>query len=373
MRHALAMALMVLSIAGPGCALIEDSCHNIANGVKTPIEEHREKARNREWAEAAWRQLVCSSGGPGRAPYSEDYADGFKQGFAEYLYRGGDGEPPLVAPKRYRDFRYQNEAGYRAVEDWFAGYRHGVTMARDSGARKWIVGPSSLLPDAGGMAPPPEGPPPLQERPRFDTPLPQPVPESKIEEIPIPPLPLATKPAAQRNGQQLPKLPPIPEPAASKAVDEIPLPPFLRDPDQTAEHPAPKSKVEEIAVPAVAPIGVERTPSVQKQAEPIGQKAVEMGPPKAQAEDPGTALPDILQQQIRLMRAAALKSPEPVACEPEPLPEALRLRIQKLSGLNAPEEDHKPASARIRITAVDQETPPPRPRVTGIIATPQKD
>src|SRR3974390_3207027 len=110
MRHALALALIGLSTACSGCALVQDSCHNVMVGIKTPIEEHHERARNRQWAEAAWQQVNTTCSGAG---VSEDYARGFKEGFAEYLFRGGNGEPPLVAPARYRDARYQTQQGYQ--------------------------------------------------------------------------------------------------------------------------------------------------------------------------------------------------------------------------------------------------------------------
>ncbi len=165
MRHALGLALIVWSITSSGCALVEDSCRNALVGLKTPIEEHREKARNREWAEAAWQQICAAGAG---TFFSQDYAHGFKDGFAEYLFRGGDGEPPLVAPLRYRDARYQNEAGYRAVQDWFAGYRHGAAMARDSGARRWIVGPSSLQAELNAL--------PIRREPPLAAPVTLPAP-----------------------------------------------------------------------------------------------------------------------------------------------------------------------------------------------------
>src|SRR5262249_20791963 len=96
------------------------------------------------WASEAWREVALSGA------YSSDYADGFKEGFAEYLYQGGNGEPPVMAPPRYRRIGYQTAEGHRAVEDWFAGYRHGASEAGARGWRQWIVGPSSLQPPADG-------------------------------------------------------------------------------------------------------------------------------------------------------------------------------------------------------------------------------
>jgi hypothetical protein len=141
MKPTQAILLLGLSIACSGCALVQDACRNAWVNCSTPYEEHRETARNREWAEAAL-QTACAQGKLGGI--SEDFASGFKDGFVEYLFRGGEGLPPLVAPYRYRNIRYQNPQGYQAIQDWFTGFRVGAATARDSGARKWITGPSSL-------------------------------------------------------------------------------------------------------------------------------------------------------------------------------------------------------------------------------------
>ena len=141
MRPALALALFGLSFLCSGCALFEDASRNLFVAVATPIETHKEIARNKKWADTAW-QKTCMNSGPRQ--FSSDYAQGFKDGYAEYLFRGGDGEPPLMAPLHYRHLRYQTPQGYLAVEDWFAGYRHGAAVAHDTGARRWITGPTGL-------------------------------------------------------------------------------------------------------------------------------------------------------------------------------------------------------------------------------------
>jgi hypothetical protein len=109
------------------------------------VEDAREGLRNRRWAEEAWEGVRAS----GTEPYSDDYARGFKSGYADYLDRGGSGEPPVVAPPRYRHLRYQTPQGYLAVEEWFAGYRHGAESARQSGLRQWVTGPTSLRQPGG--------------------------------------------------------------------------------------------------------------------------------------------------------------------------------------------------------------------------------
>ncbi|MBI1830580.1 MAG: hypothetical protein HYR84_03910, partial [Planctomycetes bacterium] len=151
MKLAVALSLAGLGILCSGCALVQDARRNLCVSVCSPFEAHREQARNRRWAEAAWQQLACSEH---FCKKSDDYARGFKDGYVEYVFRGGDGEPPLVAPLRYRHMRYQTADGYAAIEDWFAGYRHGAALARETGARRWVTGPSSLPGELLAQGPP---------------------------------------------------------------------------------------------------------------------------------------------------------------------------------------------------------------------------
>jgi hypothetical protein len=141
MRSVAVPLVLCLSLFGPGCALLQDATRDLCVSFSEPLEEMRERSRNRQWAEAAWQQ-VCAT--EGTADHSDDFATGFKDGYAEYLFRGGDGEPPMTPPLHYRHFSYQTPDGYAAISDWFAGYRHGTAAAKASGAREWITGPSSL-------------------------------------------------------------------------------------------------------------------------------------------------------------------------------------------------------------------------------------
>jgi len=79
-------------------------------------------------------------------PYSEDYVCGFISGYVDYLDAGGNGEPPAMPPDRYQSFKYKSPQGQKAILDWFAGFRHGAGMARESGMRELIVLPLSLPP-----------------------------------------------------------------------------------------------------------------------------------------------------------------------------------------------------------------------------------
>jgi hypothetical protein len=154
MRVPFTVWLVGLSCLCSGCSLFSDSAGLLTYKMRQAVDDCFEQLRNQRWAALAWDQ-VCQ-GNPCRQ-YTDDYARGFKYGFADYLYQGGTGEPPLVAPGPYRGLRYQTATGYLAIQDWFAGYRHGAAAARQSGLRCWVTGPTSLRPAPQASLPPAAG------------------------------------------------------------------------------------------------------------------------------------------------------------------------------------------------------------------------
>ena len=56
MRYAL--PLLGLSFLSSGCALFDDAHRNACLGFCSPFHKHKEEARNRRWAEAAWCDFV---------------------------------------------------------------------------------------------------------------------------------------------------------------------------------------------------------------------------------------------------------------------------------------------------------------------------
>jgi hypothetical protein len=98
--------------------------------------------RNRRTANAAWEQY-SEQINPGQK-YPDHYVRGFKQAVADYLEAGGTGALPPIPPRQYWGVWYQTPAGHQAVEQWFAGYSQGATMAQERGFRHWITVPSSL-------------------------------------------------------------------------------------------------------------------------------------------------------------------------------------------------------------------------------------
>jgi hypothetical protein len=95
----------------------------------------------RRWAKDEWQRVSHQSGGHG---YSSDYASGFIQGFVDQVFAGGNAQAPPIPPRKYWRIGYRNPRGRQAVEQWYDGFRHGATVAKDGGYRQEAVIPSSL-------------------------------------------------------------------------------------------------------------------------------------------------------------------------------------------------------------------------------------
>jgi hypothetical protein len=143
-RHGVLMALAFLAGSAGCCSsFLTAAARNI---VELPIQACDEKMleqRNRRRAERAWAEVEHHFEG---SFWTKDYAKGFMDGYADYLTNGGNGEPPATPPFRYRLHHYQTPDGLRAIDEWFAGFRHGAAMGQTSGDRDTIVIPLSAPP-----------------------------------------------------------------------------------------------------------------------------------------------------------------------------------------------------------------------------------
>jgi hypothetical protein len=173
MKRKLLACCTGIGLLAMGCSLYENAGRNIKVQTQQAIDACYETKREEALAKIAWEHQAHEADGH---VYSKDYARGFKEGFADYLHSGGTGEPPTGPPEYYRTIHYQSDDGVHAVEDWFAGFRHGSRAAMDSGYRADVVVPLS-----GPVRPP--GYHPGEQRglwdepaPSTDTPLPPPRP-----------------------------------------------------------------------------------------------------------------------------------------------------------------------------------------------------
>jgi hypothetical protein len=158
--------------------------------------DHRLHADARE----AWRAVRAEY--PRRA-FTPEFRDGFLDGYADYLDRGGDGSPPPTPPLRYtRHPRYYTPEGHVLLKDYFLGFKYGSDVAAATGRRQFMTVPV-LVADGG------------------------PAPVAEVVALPAPAVPAA---------------PPAPVPPSDRpAVPPQPLPPPTTAPLAASPAPAPQA------------------------------------------------------------------------------------------------------------------------------------
>jgi hypothetical protein len=139
----LAHILLAVSFCtlGTGCGIV---CYGSKNLIEAPLDqvsELGECCRNKHMADAAWSEFAK---GDAEHVYSVHFARGFKDGYADFLYAGGTGQPPVAPPWRYRKVGYETPQGVQAIEDWFAGFRQGAYAAYANGYRQFVVVPMAV-------------------------------------------------------------------------------------------------------------------------------------------------------------------------------------------------------------------------------------
>jgi hypothetical protein len=203
------LPVFLLCLLGPGCSMFEAVAVNVVTAPVDALDDVTFHLRNRKLAQVAWDDLRRSDPA---AAYSADYGRGFIAGYADFLNSGGRPVPPAVPPWRYRRPKYETPEGYRAIEDWYAGFAHGNAAACAWGAGQLLRLPSSgvtLDPLATPPLPAGSGP-PLPPGPPGDGPAlpPGPVgaghvpPPEAVEELP-PPKPVMPEADMERAGPRL--------------------------------------------------------------------------------------------------------------------------------------------------------------------------
>lgn len=240
---------LVLITVLPGCTVCLNAKRTIL-GEPSRFSWQTDRKRSvgvyRAWADQAWG-VECDSD-PG-ASITDAYEAGFKDGFVDYVYAGGTGEPPPVAPREFWNVGRRNPHGHAAAAEWFAGYRHGALVAREDGYRERSLAPSSALllgprneyrHEAAAQ--------PIPSQPATELPLPQheSVPLGPVEAEPRMPNALEPELAVPQNKRPTvdtpaegalplptPKLEPEVPSAAEPTLPEVPMPA-----DEPVEEPA---------------------------------------------------------------------------------------------------------------------------------------
>ncbi len=117
-------------------------CHNVHQTLVVEpklfnwkVDQVASRELYAKWAERAWQESGIAS-----APcHSPNYSWGFREGFVEYVYAGGNGEPPAAPPRALWKAGWRTRSGKQAADAWFAGYRHGAMVAHEGGFRDQAV------------------------------------------------------------------------------------------------------------------------------------------------------------------------------------------------------------------------------------------
>ncbi len=241
----------------PGCTLCKNAKRTILDepSVFSWMEDREQSLEAyRTWADRAWREERSLD--PEQS-VSRAYVEGFKDGFVDYVYAGGSGEPPPVPPRQFWNVDVRNPRGHSEAADWFAGYRHGSQLAREAGYRERALVPSSLLLFGQGEN---DWEDDWKQEPSYVENFSEPIASPIAEPIAEPLLPEFVSPApeqpAARTEASEPELLKLETPAAEMpkveipAIEEVPAAEKLPQPVEAPPQPQPiESPVEDVRPP----------------------------------------------------------------------------------------------------------------------------
>jgi hypothetical protein len=230
-----------------GCLAPLTGCHIYQNAARIMVhepleyfdEQHLERQLRKD-ARHAWAE-VCRQY-PKRT-FTDDFVEGFCDGYADYLDYGGTAQIPAVPPFRYRRASFLNPEGHERIRQYFLGFKYGMDVAIATGCRTFLTIPvvlpelpppsnpnivvlpnppetsAPLLPTPRPIVPAPAGPPKAPEQPAAPSKEPT-SPEPAA--IPAPPtpveqqLPVGTVPSHSRSSA-----PPVNEPRPSESASPV--------------------------------------------------------------------------------------------------------------------------------------------------------
>lgn len=198
------LTMLLLSL-GSGCTVGQSARRTL---IQEPsefswrVDRKRSLKVYRQWADNAW---AAENGACLDVANVDDYALGFRDGFVDFVYAGGSGEPPPVPPRKFWNIGWRSPAGANAAQQWFAGYRHGALVARDGGYRMNGVvqsAQSGAVPvawsEAASLGPSPET---IAAPPESESVAPESL-EYDEQMLPSPPVPAEPRPLEETPAEE---------------------------------------------------------------------------------------------------------------------------------------------------------------------------
>jgi hypothetical protein len=221
-----------------GCNLYKLSAYNASNEPHLYSDQQHLKKRALDFAQEAWLEHLShlKTDCPPKA-----FETGYIDGFADYLFKGGNGAPPTIPPNFLRRYQYLSPDGHSEIEDYYSGFAAGAADAKASGQRIYFTIPvSSPLPktdkilEHGTEEPIIEVLPVPKEADADQTRIaPERLPAVAVSSPrlavtpPAPPVAAARQPQPLGKGPEHPELPPapqgnpVPAPAATDQVNPV--------------------------------------------------------------------------------------------------------------------------------------------------------
>ncbi len=269
-----------------GCNLLALAGHNLIN---EPVSQHDERklvrrldAESRETFQQVCRQFPACT-------FTPEFADGFTDGYVDYLEHGGTPSPPAVPPLRYRRSNYLTPHGHALVRDYLVGFQYGAEVAVATGQRQFLTVPV-LLPEQSPDVPLAVTRLPAPPETSTDSVAPaKPAPVPATPAVPPPPAPLGNPVPAKPGDGAIPARPPT-EPTPDPLGPPPTVPPVILPP-----VPPVVPKTELPVSTEVRPTGGSSRPlpvMPPVMLPPAGESAArppvaEMPPPRPPAADPG--------------------------------------------------------------------------------------
>lgn len=132
----------LLLLALTGCSpwhLAHRTLHRELSLYPPVTDGHRSCRKYHRWAAEAWNAELAALPNEEVPGY---YYQGFREGFLEYVFAGGTGQPPPIPPRRFWKIGYRNALGDKAISEWREGYVRGTHAAEAGGYRKRAVVPA---------------------------------------------------------------------------------------------------------------------------------------------------------------------------------------------------------------------------------------
>ncbi len=133
-----ALVSLAAATLSSGCNLYLTGAYNLLNEPKYAFQDYQYARKARSLAKASWQRRRA------RLEASEHFAQGYIDGYADYLVAGRTTDPRPTPPKRYLKTTCYTPESLLAVEEYYAGFHAGAIDAEASGLRQRMVVPVVL-------------------------------------------------------------------------------------------------------------------------------------------------------------------------------------------------------------------------------------